>query len=352
MDEKVQRWLNYIEHSNKNTAESYRHKILRFENLTGVKAEDLIKMSQRKRSTILEDYVLLLQRMNLTPKSQVFYLGVMKSLLAFTRKPTPISIRIHNSNSTPTLKEEKVPEHNELREFFNRLSPRLRSSAALIGFAGLRYQTQTKLQIEDLIDFSIDDITFTKTPALIYVPAEKSKNRRQYFTFLIKEGCEIIEAYLRERRDRGEQLNKQSYVLTNLNGEKMDTEHLRKCMRQHTHKVFNSRAYVLRSYFNTSLLAAGVHPDWKRYFTGHRNDIEEIYSTRKQLPDWAIEQMRKAFQPAVKQLSLIKPDTKEQERTAALTTMKILEGYLDRMQVDPNLKIALQNMQHQLEATK
>lgn len=348
--EPVQRWLSYIENNNPQTAKYYRQKIRRFEEISGVKPADLLRMSQRKRSAILDDYVVSLQQLKLTPKTQVYFLGVVKSLLAFTRKPTPVSIKIHHTNTTPTLKNERVPEHNELKDLFNRLSPRLRASAALIGFGGLRYQTQVKLQIEDLIDFNLETLAFTKTPALIYVPAEKSKNRRQYFTFMIKEGAEYLEAYLKDRWDRGERLNEQSYVLTAIDGEQLKVEPLRNDMRHYTHQVLNSRAYVLRSYFNTSLLAAGVHPDWKRFFTGHKGDIEEMYSTRKQLPEWAIEKMREAFTPAVKQLSLIRPDTRDQERTAALTTMKILEGYFDRMQVDPNLKIALQNMQRQLQA--
>ncbi|MEE9585296.1 MAG: hypothetical protein V3W09_00155, partial [Nitrososphaerales archaeon] len=60
----------------------------------------------------------------------------------------------------------------------------------------------------------------------------------------------------------------------------------------------------------------------------------------------AIEQMREAFQTAVKQLSVIKPDTREQEKAAALAALKVIQGYSEKR----GIKIPLKEVKCQLEA--
>ncbi len=140
-------------------------------------------------------------------------------------------------------------------------------------------------------------------------------------------------------------MSKESLLIKTLYRGKIDAETLRKLLRKVTHSVIGARAYVLKSYYNTSLLAAGVHPDWKRFFTGHSGDIEDIYSTRKRLPEWAIEKMREQFIPAVNQLSTVKADTREQEKAAALAALKVLQGYSEKL----GIKIPLKEMKHQLE---
>lgn len=348
---KVQRWLQYIKNRRPNTFETYSKTIKRFEDTMNISLEDLLQQDDKQRIEMLEDYLNLIS--NLAPKTQSNYMGVVKSFLSFNRKPTRLTMKIHGINSTPTLKDEKIPEPHQVREVFNRCgNPKYRASTALIAFAGLRFATQVRLRLEDLIDFDINELKFTQTPSLIYVPAEASKNGRQYFTFLIKEGCEYLEAYLRNRRNRGENLTKKSFVIAQLHGEALNEKQLRSGVKFITKQTIGARAYVLRSYFNTSLLAAGVHPDWKRFFTGHKGDIEETYSTRKQLPDFAIQKMREAFQPAAEQLCTQKTSTKDQQRAAALTTMKVLEGYLDTLELNPQLKQSLKEMEHQLQALK
>ncbi len=225
------------------------------------------------------------------------------------------------------------------------------TEVALISFAGLRFETQIKLQLEDLLDYDIKTMAFTRTPALIHIPAEKHKAGKRYgtsyFSLLTKEGCEIVEAYLKNRRAKKEKLTETSYVIGTLQGNKIMADAIRRNLLKMTHDVLGTRAYVLRSYFNTSLLAAGIHPDWKRFFTGHKGDIEDIYSTRKILPEWAIEKMREHFQPAVKQLTTTKPDIQEQEKAAAIAALKVIQGYSDNLGIN---KESLKEIKHQLEA--
>ena len=157
-----------------------------------------------------------------------------------------------------------------------------------------------------------------------------------------------MEAYLKKnRRAKKEYLTEKSYLIGTIRGNKINADAIRRHLLKMTHEVLGTRAYVLRSYFNTSLLAAGIHPDWKRFFTGHKGDIEETYSTRKILPEWAIEKMRDQFQPAVKQLSTIKPDIKEQEKTAAIASLKVILGYSENLGLN---KESLNEIMHQLEA--
>ncbi|MFQ6134232.1 MAG: tyrosine-type recombinase/integrase [Nitrososphaerales archaeon] len=346
MENKVQRWLQYVERRNRRTAETYRRCITRFEKTTGQKVQSLLSLTGVKRRKLLETY--LEDVSHLTPNTQSLLVNVIKTFLNFNGKTTRLTVKITGQNRTPTIVNERVPEPKQVREILNRLELRDRVSASLIALAGLRFETQISLTVGDLLDLDIQNLVFKRTPALIHIPSQASKNRRQYFSFLVKEGCEVIEAYLKNRRAKGEDLTETSPLLARLNGKRLTvTQDIRTKIRKVTKAVMNTRPYALRSYFNTSLLAAGVHPDWKRFFTGHTGDIEDVYSTRKHLPDWAIEKMREQFQPAEKQLTTLKPDIQEQQKAAAIAALQTLQTVADQF----GINIAdIEKVRHRLEA--
>jgi hypothetical protein len=54
--------------------------------------------------------------------------------------------------------------------------------------------------------------------------------------------------------------------------------------------------------------------------------------------------------PAAKQLATIKPDTKEQEKAAAIAALKIIQGTADTLNLNREAKEAIKTVKHQLEA--
>ncbi len=121
-----------------------------------IDSNKLLTMSETKRIRIIEDYLIILTSKNLTPKTQSFYISVIKSLLTFYRKQVKLSIKIHGVNTTTTLKNEKIPEPEQVKELLSRLTPRTKTTAALIAFAGIRFETQASLQLEDFLDLLLN----------------------------------------------------------------------------------------------------------------------------------------------------------------------------------------------------
>lgn len=209
---------------------------------------------------------------------------------------------------------------------------RARVIASLIGFAGLRFESIRGLTLSDLIDLDIEGLRMKKTPCLIHIPPECNKSPTRYFSFLIEEGCEYLLAYLKQRRAKGEELNERSPVIaTNYKTLRpLDKGRMSDISRVSTKRILKARPYVLRSYFDTCLLMARIHPHWQSFFMGHKGNIEAIYTTRKHLPDSIIENMRDAFKPSIAYLSTqpISTEIEEQRKRDFLKSAE-LSGWFD-----------------------
>ncbi|MBI2937604.1 MAG: hypothetical protein HYY22_05300 [Thaumarchaeota archaeon] len=57
--------------------------------------------------------------------------------------------------------------------------------------------------------------------------------------------------------------------------------------------------------------------------------------------------MREYFQPVVNQIATTKPNTHEQEKTAALVAFKVIQGYANNLGINDEKP---KNLQHQPEA--
>jgi hypothetical protein len=153
-------------------------------------------------------------------------------------------------------------------------------------------------------------VNFTKTPTMIKVRAEISKNHRPYFVFLIKEGCDYLRAYLQGRMADGEQLTPNSPIIVVAEntvvhrklykkGDFMSrtalSHAIQKAMRRTGTSISKFRAYVFRSYFDTAMLNARMPYELQAFFMGHTGSIERRYTLDKQLPKEQLEEMRKTF---------------------------------------------------------
>ena len=58
-----------------------------------------------------------------------------------------------------------------------------------------------------------DTVEFERTPTMVVVRPELSKDGHQYFTFLSEEGCEYLRDYLEERMLGGEELTADSPII-------------------------------------------------------------------------------------------------------------------------------------------
>jgi hypothetical protein len=259
-------------------------------------------------------------------------LKAIKSWSEWNRKKFERRIKISNASKTPTLENERVPTQKELGRvlYADSTSLRTRVSIALMAFAGPRPEVQGNylglegLRVKDFPELKISSTTieFEKIPTMIIVREELSKSRHQYFTFLCEEGCEILKQYLQKRKADGEELNRESPIISSSRSQQQKISSVgipdaSPILR--TTKVGNEirtamrvvdlpwRPYVFRSYFDTNLMLAEskglVSHAYQQFWMGHKADIEATYTTRKlRLPEEVVEDMRKAYLKVADQL--------------------------------------------------
>ena len=147
------------------------------------------------------------------------------------------------------------------------------------------------LTIGDLPEMQIQDgkVIFEKIPTMVVVRPNLSKAKHRYFTFLTREGCEYLKAYLEMRMARGEKLTSRSAIIAvnpgyertvyrNNDTDFITTKNVTREIREAMRPRFNWRPYVLRAYFDTQLLLAENHGKishaYRQFFMGHKGDIE------------------------------------------------------------------------------
>jgi integrase len=101
----------------------------------------------------------------------------------------------------------RVPTVSELRHLQDKLPLRGRAIVQILISSGIRVGVlgtgfgADGLRIRDLPDYDVEARGFRVRPALVIVPARLSKGGFTYPTALSSEGCEVLESYLRERKD-------------------------------------------------------------------------------------------------------------------------------------------------------
>jgi hypothetical protein len=275
----------------------------------------------------------------------------LKSWLAHNNRELKVKIKIKGIDETPTLKDERVPTLDELKRIFLSGDSKARTTCVLIAHGGLRlqtlgnYQGEDGLRIGDLPELKIENktVTFSITPAIVFVRKELSKAAHQYFTFLSEEGCEYLKDYLEERIREGEDLTSTSPIITPKQKMKpfIRTINMGDIMRGAIRQAgFRWRPYVLRSYFETQLMLAEskglVLRDYRQFWMGHKGDIENRYTTNEhRLPDSVVDDMRQAYERSQEFLQTSKSmETSEEKLRDSFRWQLLLVAGLSQEEVD------------------
>jgi len=278
---------------------------------------DLGRKNRKRLEDMIEDHI---TRMESERKSPGYIAGILKgvkSWLVHNEIELKRKVKISNRGATPTIDDERVPEKDELKALLMYGDDRASAAICLIAQSGLRLETlgndrgDDGLTIRDLPDMNVheDRVEFTRIPTMVVVRPPLSKAKHKYSTFLPKEGCDFLSAYLNKRLSRGEKFaRKTPLIATKIryrNGEEiesqfMTTRNVSRIIRDAMRPRFKWRPYVLRAYFDTQMLLAESHGrishPYRVFFMGHKGDIEARYSTNKgRLPETLIEDMRSAF---------------------------------------------------------
>ena len=356
-DEDFGRWYRNLSRGSEYTAKERARVLYRFlvrHDMTPRSLAEFAKKDFRKAEDLLMDFVSELHHEGKAPGYIESYLISVRSWLNFNGVRLVRRIKIGNTNLTPTIEDERVPTPDELLQILNYASARGRCSIALIAFAGVRPQVlgningKDGLEIRDFPEIEIDggSVTFTKIPTRVIVRPSLSKAKHKYFTFLTSEGCDYLKAYLEKRLAMGEELNRDSAIISIKIGHEntgfrkhvenpsrhIVTKTITKEIRDAMRPRFTWRPYVLRSYFDTQLLVAEnngkISHAYRQFFMGHVGDIEARYTTNKgRLPDAVIEDMRRTFINSEEYLSTRKASGEDPEMTTIRTMVE--SGVLD-----------------------
>jgi len=319
----VRRWYENAARGSLNTAEVRLRRLSLFceqHRITPMKLADLGRTNRKALEDLVQDHVAMMEKNGSSPGYIDGALKAIRSWLNHNEVEVKRRINIANRDATPTLQNERVPTLEELRTILLHASDRAKVIISAVAMGGLRLETlgnqdtSDGLRVADLPEMRTDSkkVSFSMIPTTVVVRPNLSKNNRKYFTFLPKEACDYLKAYLEKRTAAGEKLTPDSpivavapgYEAVGRNSAKktkfITTRNVSREIRKAMRPKFNWRPYVLRAYFDTQLLLAESHGKishpYRVFFMGHKGDIESRYTTNKGvLPVTLVEDMRQAF---------------------------------------------------------
>jgi len=343
LDPDVKRWSDNLARGSPITADVRLRRLRIFCEQNNTTAQQLATLGKNDRKAvedILQDHVTTMEKHGNAPSYISGIIKAVKSWLDHNEVEIKRKIKVSNSDATPTIEDERAPEKQELKTILMYGSERSRVNVALISQAGLRLETLGNepgtdgLRIGDLPEIDVKDgrVDFKRIPTMLVVRPSLSKARHRYFTFLTKEGCEYLKAYLEKRLAKGEKLTIESPIIAvtpgferrgrskrNRGSSFICTRNISRGIRETMRPRFMWRPYVLRAYFDTQMLLAESHGKlphpYRVFFMGHKGDIEARYTTNKgRLTEDLIEDMRRAFNESSEYLETTpKPERNKKE---------------------------------------
>jgi hypothetical protein len=358
-DPQVNRWYDNVSRGSMLTAQAYLRRLGLFCRRWHSTPARLLEKEPREIHSLLVDTVTELESKGYAGSYGQAIVKAVKSWLSFNNITLgERRINFTDPDDTPTLREEKAPEPDELRKALEHACPRTRAAMALSAFCGLRpgalgnHDGTDGLEIRDLPEVQIDreakKVTFTRVPTMVIVRKKISKAGHQYFGLLNEEGCRYLSEELERRLRLGHTLALNSPVISNFDAKKerhVTTKAISASIREAFRTAgFNWRPYVLRVYFSSRLLIAesktkGLLRDYRVFFMGHKGDIEHVYTLNKyRLPESLETDMRDAFSRAASFLETIPKPGDGSLRIEQLREILLLTaGYTEKELVNLDL---------------
>jgi len=358
-DPDIKRWYENVARGAITTADVYLRGLGNFCQNVRKQPKDLLKLNEQDLYNLLMDYVSSMERQKYAGSYVESRLKNVKSWLSHHGIEVKRKIKVKGADETPSLKEERVPTQKELVKILSFADPKVKTTASLVCFAGLRlesignYDGSDGLRVMDIPELEIkgSEVNFTVIPARVIVRSQLSKARHQYFSFLNEEACEYLKDYL-ESRLRGNGTSKfdpesplikaKSPTFKAADRPFIRSNNIGDALRGPIREAgFSWRPYVLRSYFDTEMMLAEskglILRDYRVFFMGHKGDIEARYTTNKhKLPESVIEDMRASYAKASKEYLQTRVISSQQDvrggfRAALLADLGYSEGEIAKL---------------------
>ena len=367
-DPDVKRWYENNARGSKITADVRLRRLGNFCNKNSMTPKDVITIGKSdigKLDDILLDYVTSLEQKQHAPSYIADILKSVKSWMSFCYVESKRKIKIRNVDVPVTLANEVVPTRKKIDEVLSSCDSRARTAVCLMTFSGIRphvmgnYDGTDGLMISDVEGLHVypdGTVKFDHIPAKVTVRQSISKAGHQYFTKLPKIGCDALAGYIKKRIHDGEVVTVHSPVIaiahghdTRRNGSHtkfLVTKSISKCIKEAFGCIINDRPYVLRAYFDTSLLIAEnrgmIAHAIRQFLMGHKGDMEAKYTTNKQtLPDALLKEIDAAYQQSLPYLLQEEKSELDNEKSKQAMFLDVIKEQAKIFGVDPDkLQIA------------
>ncbi len=347
-DRDVKRWYDNLARGSRATADNYLRVLGRFLAANDLTAQGLLKLKAKPREDLLADHISSLLDANKASSYVEVTKKAVASWLDWNGMSLTRKIRIPNAGRRPSLRDAHIPSQEELRRVLNVADARARTAIALIAFSGLRpevlgtYLGDDGVRLHDFVDATVarDRLTFKPVPTKIEIPERLSKTGRPYFTFLGPEGCEYLNAYVRERAEAGETITSASPLITPRKVDKpfMRTINVGDLVRKPMRAAgLKEPPYIWRSYFASRAMLAesrGFSRDYRMFVMGHKGDIQHVYSLHKKIPPDAVEAIRRGYRSALDFLETTKSADRQGELKGLFRRQILIVAGLTEEEVD------------------
>jgi len=219
----------------------------------------------------LNSYLDDMHKKGRSPSTQSGHVSAIKKLVEINID-TAINWKRVELPKLKRVEEDTVPTKEIIRLVLLHADPKERAIALVATTSGLRGGTLTKLSMGDLDLESEPDI------GIVRVPADKSKGRVKFVTFISPEAREALEAYLGTR----DKLVPEDPVFATRNGgfysntDKLARRWLapleKAGLGQSSRMWHDYRFHTLRKFFRTAMEYAGVSKSFRERMLGHAGD--------------------------------------------------------------------------------
>ena len=269
---------------------NYAYHIYRVCQYLGKSPDQLIEEASRDPRAIeqhvrgLENYLLLLKSMRISPSYIIHSIQAMKALY----KANGLRLEMDHPIRSLSIYPDRAPRPEELQRLLEYASLREKVIISMLALGGFRLGTLTRLKYRHVKH----DLEAGITPIHIHVEAEITKGKYcDYDTFIGNEAVEYLKLYLEQRRRRGEIITDDSPLiasahkppipLTEISVYKLINRLYRKAgligLGERMHPL---RVHSLRKFFRTQLTARGVPAEYVEYMMGHKtsryNDVKSL----------------------------------------------------------------------------
>ena len=291
----MDRWLGTIRRESTRTL--YRDALITFSTHVHQSPQEILKHNEEELENLLQEWKVAMLDRGLAGATVKVRVVAVVQFLKFHRKRMRSMVRDIKTTRTYL---DYIPTRADVQALLDAAKLHHKIIVALMAFSGLRPVDVSQLQYMHLkrdLERGEDVVTITK---------KHQKTDEWYFTFLAPQGVRYIRTWLDARREKGETITPESYIVTRWDAQPMK----RTSVRLAVHRLIRLtvgpnpsgepfrafRPYGLRKYFRRGINKIGGAE--AEFLMGHSRgllSLEATYSGLRDMDPQAIAALKKKY---------------------------------------------------------